>query len=435
MVAGDGSLLGGRYRLRARLAAGGMGAIHVATDEQLGRTVAVKLLRSELSDDPVFVERFRREARAAASLSHPNVATVFDFGEDSGVPYIVMESVDGRDLSRVIREDGPLPPDLAADLAAQIASGLGHAHSAGVIHRDVKPANVMITDGGRVKVTDFGIARALGDSTLTVSGSVLGTAHYISPEQAAGASAGPGSDVYSLGIVLYEMLTGSLPFTGESPVAVAMRHISDEVPAPGDLAEDVPSELDSIVAKATAKDPSDRYGSADEMASALRAWKDTEPLPVSGAKTTSIMTPIYGDRWDPRRVGTIALIVLGALGLIAATFLIARATDQDGTTRGRDRGGNTIDKPAGSPTSEVTEEPGSGDLVIVNLVGQNYKDIEKEIEELGFEVVVIFDKDSEEEKDTIIATDPPEGATLSEGETITLYVSHSKGHGDEKDED
>ncbi len=436
MVAGEGALLGGRYRLGEKLAAGGMGSIHSATDEKLGRGVAVKLLRAELAGDPVFVERFRREARAAAALSHPNVAAVFDFGEDeAGAPFIIMEAVDGRDLARILREEGPLPPETAAEIGAQIASALAHAHSAGVIHRDVKPANVMVTPGQRVKVTDFGIARAVGDSTLTATGSVLGTAHYLSPEQAGGSPAGPRSDIYSLGIVLYEMLTGSLPFTGESAVAVAMRHLSDEVPRPSDLREDVPAEFDTIVSIATAKDPTDRYASAEEMAKALRSWGDTELLPVQGTATTSVLKPIYGDRWDPRKIGTVVLIVLGVLGLLAATLLIARATGgQDDAKRER-RKANAAERSerAGSPSPSVTEPEEDGPIM-EDVLGFDYKEVKKEIEDLGYEVEVVFDDDSEFERDTIISTDPPEGSSLTEGQTITLYVSHSKGHSD-KDED
>ncbi|MGH8881279.1 MAG: protein kinase domain-containing protein, partial [Stackebrandtia sp.] len=253
-----------------------------AEDSRLGRIVAVKQLRDSLAGDPAFVERFRREARAVAALSHPNIAGVFDYGEDEGKHFIVMEHVPGRDLSQVIREDGPLDSDRATSITAQVCDALGHAHAAGVIHRDVKPANIIVTDDGRVKVTDFGIARAVGDTTLTAAGSVLGTAHYVSPEQAGGERVSGASDIYSLGIVLYEMLTGSVPFTGDSPIAVAMRHLSDDVPPPSELQSEVPAHLDDAVARATAKEPTDRFPTAEEMAAALRRTDGGATAPMAG---------------------------------------------------------------------------------------------------------------------------------------------------------
>ncbi|HEU4488041.1 MAG TPA: protein kinase, partial [Actinomycetota bacterium] len=247
-----------RYRLEQRLASGGMGTVYEATDERLQRRVAVKLLKEELADDPLFVERFRREARAVAALSHPNIASVFDYGADGGRDFIVMELLEGTDLAEVLQA-GPLEPGRAAEIAAQACDALAHAHSAGIVHRDVKPANIILVASGTVKVTDFGIARALGDTTLTATGSVLGTAHYLAPEQASGSGAGAAVDQYAMGVMLYEMLTGEVPFSGDSPIGVAMRHVSDEVPAPSSKAPEVPAALDEVVLTATAKDPSDRY--------------------------------------------------------------------------------------------------------------------------------------------------------------------------------
>nr|MDQ3958632.1 protein kinase [Actinomycetota bacterium] len=291
-MVGGPALLGGRYRLGERIAAGGMGTVYTATDERLGRQVAVKVLRDELADDDRFVERFRREARAAASLTHPNVAAVFDYGGDGGRlggtreqsggrlggtrersggrPFIVMELARGRDLAMLLREEGPLAPERAAAIGAQVCDALAHAHAAGLVHRDVKPANVIVDEADAVKVTDFGIARAAGESTLTVTGSVLGSAHYIAPEQASGGQVTAATDVYAAGILLYEMLTNALPFTGESALAIAMRHVSDEVPAPSAVNPRVPEWLDGIVARATAKDPAARWADARDMAEALR---------------------------------------------------------------------------------------------------------------------------------------------------------------------
>ncbi|MGI8520587.1 MAG: protein kinase domain-containing protein, partial [Actinomycetota bacterium] len=259
-----------RYRLEHRLAAGGMGTVYEATDERLNRRVAVKLLKEELVDDPRFVERFRREARAVAALSHPNIASVFDYGADDGRDFIVMELIEGRDLAELLRS-GPLQPSRAATLAAQSCDALAHAHAAGIIHRDVKPGNIIVSDNDRVKVTDFGIARAIGETTLTAAGSVLGTAHYLAPEQASGESAGPAADQYAMGVVLFEMLTGEVPFSGTSPIGIAMRHVSDAIPAPSSIVKEVPAILDEITARATAKAPSERYPDISGMASALRA--------------------------------------------------------------------------------------------------------------------------------------------------------------------
>ncbi|HEV3473701.1 MAG TPA: protein kinase, partial [Actinomycetota bacterium] len=207
----EASPLIGRYRLEERIAGGGMGTVYVATDELLGRQVAAKLLNEELADNPSFVERFRREARSVAALVHPNIATVFDYGEDAGRHFIVMELVRGRDLDRVLADEGALAPERARHIATKVCDALGHAHGAGVIHRDVKPANVIVTQDEGVKVTDFGIARVADDAAMTASGTVLGTAQYISPEQASDHPVGPASDVYSMGIMLFEMLTGRRP--------------------------------------------------------------------------------------------------------------------------------------------------------------------------------------------------------------------------------
>jgi serine/threonine protein kinase len=269
-------MLAGRYVLIERIASGGMGTVYRATDDRLGRTVAVKVLRDELAGDERFVRRFRREARSVAALSHPNIAAVFDYGEDERY-FIVMEFVAGRDLSHLLK-GGPLHPDRAAHIAAQTLNALGHAHRSGVVHRDVKPENIIIVGGvasdpweESVKVTDFGIARMADDSTLTATGAVLGTAHYLSPEQAKGERVGPPSDIYSAGVVLYEMLVGEPPFVGDSPLAVAMRHADQKIPPVAGRKPDVPSSLSAIVARATAKEARARYSSADEMADNLRA--------------------------------------------------------------------------------------------------------------------------------------------------------------------
>ncbi|MGI8984868.1 MAG: protein kinase domain-containing protein, partial [Acidimicrobiales bacterium] len=266
-------VLGGRYRLARHLARGGMAEVYVAEDQLLNRTVAVKVLFPELARDEAFVERFRREARAAASLNHHNVVSVYDFGEDEGSWFIVMEYVEGRTLRDIIRSEGKMDPVRAAALAAEVAAALVAAHARGIIHRDVKPANVLITAGaGTVKVADFGIARAAdARQDLTMPGTVLGTATYLSPEQAQGADVDARTDVYSLGMVLYEMVAGKPPFTGESPVAVAYQQLNEIAPPPSTKNPLVPPALDAVVMKAMAKDPAQRQATAQELREELLA--------------------------------------------------------------------------------------------------------------------------------------------------------------------
>jgi serine/threonine protein kinase len=263
--------LHGRYRIEESIASGGMGSVFAATDTSLQRRVAVKVLRDDLGRDEGFVERFRREAMAAAALSHPNIATIFDYGQDGSRRFIVMELVPGEDLGALLRREGRFGCHRAATIAAQIADALAYAHTAGIVHRDIKPGNIMIEQDDRVKVTDFGIARASGDASLTAAGSILGTVDYMSPEQARGDATGPATDIYSLGVVLYEMLVGVVPFTADSPISVALRHVSEDVPAPSQTDNQVSSELDVVVRRATAKDPHARFATAAEMATALRA--------------------------------------------------------------------------------------------------------------------------------------------------------------------
>jgi len=271
-VAALGDVLGGRYRLVELLGQGGMATIYRATDSQLGRDVAVKVLHREYGRDPDFVARFRQEAQAAASLSHPGIVGVYDFGTDDAGPYLVMELVDGEDLASLLRRNGPLPPRQAARLVAEVARALDAAHDRGIVHRDVKPGNIMLTVGGRVKVADFGIARAWADAGLTLPGTTLGSVHYFSPEQALGEPATAASDVYSLGIVLYELLTGRRPWEGDSAAAVAMARISAPPPLVSEVRPTVPPALEAIDRKALAPDAAGRFASAGAMAAALEAF-------------------------------------------------------------------------------------------------------------------------------------------------------------------
>jgi beta-lactam-binding protein with PASTA domain/predicted Ser/Thr protein kinase len=290
------SLFDGRYRIVRKLGAGGMANVYLAEDQELGRRVAIKILNDRHAGDEQFVERFRREAKNAASLSHPNIVSIYDRGEAEGTYYIAMEYLDGRSLKELILSRGPAPVSVAIDYARQILSALRFAHRNGIVHRDIKPHNVLVDGEGHVKVTDFGIARA-GASQMTEEGSIIGTAQYLSPEQARGTSVDQTSDLYSLGIVLYEMLTGNVPFSGDSPVEIAMKHLSATPRPLTDKRPDLPKALDMVVLRALAKDPASRYQSAEEMDAELE--RVSRGLNVSreteDAATTVLQRPSFGD--------------------------------------------------------------------------------------------------------------------------------------------
>jgi eukaryotic-like serine/threonine-protein kinase len=292
-------LFDGRYRITRKLGAGGMANVYLAEDQELGRRVAIKILNERHANDEQFVERFRREAKNAAGLSHPNVVSIYDRGEAEGTYYIAMEYVEGRTLKDLIRRRGPSPVPIAIDYTRQILQALRFAHRAGIVHRDIKPHNVIVDSDGRVKVADFGIARA-GASQMTEAGSIIGTAQYLSPEQARGAPVDQTSDLYSVGIVLYELLTGTVPFGGDTPVEIAMKHLSQAPAPPSSHRPDVPHDLDLIVLRALAKDPSERYRSAEEMDADLdrvarglgvsSETADAATTVLAGAGTTSAAT-------------------------------------------------------------------------------------------------------------------------------------------------
>src|SRR5919205_139947 len=257
------TLFHGRYRILRKLGTGGMANVYLAEDQELGRRVAIKILNERHANDEQFVERFRREAKNAASLSHPNIVSIYDRGEAEGTYYIAMEYLDGRSLKELIVSRGPAPVNVAIDYIRQILAAVKFAHRHGIVHRDIKPHNVLVDTEGRLKVTDFGIARA-GASQMTEAGSIVGTAQYLSPEQAKGTAVDQRSDIYSVGVVLYELLTGNVPFTGDAPVKIAMKHLSTIPEPPSVKRPEVPRELDLIVMRALAKDPNDRYQSAEE---------------------------------------------------------------------------------------------------------------------------------------------------------------------------
>jgi serine/threonine protein kinase len=271
-MADENRILNSRYRLMERIGAGGMSVVYKAQDLALGRLVAIKVLHESLTGDSAFLERFRKEARAAASLSHPNVVTVHDVGQDGDRHYIVMELVEGDDLKAIIRRWAPLPLEKALDLTVQICQGVGYAHRAGFVHCDVKPQNVLVTSGGRAMVADFGIARVISEATMSRSDLHWGTPHYFSPEQAAGEPATPSSDVYAIGVMRFEMLTGRLPFEAEAPAALALMHIRDDPPLVTDLRPSVPTPVAKIVQKVLAKEPSARYRTAEQLGRILKSF-------------------------------------------------------------------------------------------------------------------------------------------------------------------
>jgi predicted Ser/Thr protein kinase len=358
-------LIAGRYELEQKVGSGGMSKVYKAHDRLLERTVALKILHEHYSQDDEYIERFRREARSVAQLTHPNVVTVIDRGEHEGRQYIVFEYIDGENLKQLVEREGPLPPRQVIELGLQIASALASAHARGVVHRDVKPQNVILTDEGRPKVTDFGIARSSDVESVTLTGTVMGTSEYIAPEQARGELVDFRSDVYSLGAILYELCTGEVPYPGENPVSVAMRHLHEPVPSARAQRPDIPARLDAAIRKAMAKDPAERFGSMDdlivELEASLRALGD-------GAETIVLPAPARprrGRRAARRFVRALVLSVLAlllvgaaAVGAFALAGLFDSSDDGDGPAAGRVlavQALNAYDPPPGDDTEHDDE--------------------------------------------------------------------------------
>lgn len=350
-----GTLLNDRYRLEARIGTGGMSTVYRALDETLERQVAIKLMNREIASDSDQLERFRREARAVAQLSHPYIVGVIDAGEDAGRPYIVFEYVEGETLKERIRRLGGLPIGEAVAYAIEIARALGAAHARHIVHRDVKPQNVLIDEEGSAKVTDFGIARTLDEDGLTQDGRVLGTTDYVSPEQALGHPVSGQSDLYSLGIVLFEMLTGTVPFRGENQVAVAMKHVREELPDVRELRPEVSASLAAVIDHATAKDVRDRYRSDEELIADLEdvlALETARSGHATGEATTVIRTlPRRARKRVPLRVRRPQLLAVFALlaviaALVVVVVVLNRGERGTGTTGDRpgsaSRGGQTV---------------------------------------------------------------------------------------------
>jgi serine/threonine-protein kinase len=305
----EAGMLSGRYETGEKLGTGGMSNVYKATDRILERTVAVKVLAEHLSDDERFVERFKREALAVAKLIHPNIVQVYDTGEDEGRRYIVMEYVDGRSGAQILQRQGPVEPETAAEIGIQACAGLDYAHRRGIIHRDVKPGNLMIVGGpvggGEmiVKLTDFGIARAIEQTRITQVGSVVGTAAYLAPEQVRGEEATPATDVYALGVVLYQFLTGRLPYEGSSLAELAVRQQNEKPLPPSTYNSEVPETLGAAVLRALEGDPNRRYASADELAQGLRLGLEGEDVTLPMEEGTSATRVLGGDTAATRHMG------------------------------------------------------------------------------------------------------------------------------------
>ena len=474
------TVFGGRYELQRRLARGGMADVYLATDTLLNRPVAVKVLFPEYARDETFVERFRREAQAAARLTHGNIVAIHDWGEEFGTYFIVMEYVEGRSLSEVIRAEGPLPPRQAAEIAARVAAALDFAHRHDVVHRDVKPGNIMISTVGEVKVADFGIAQALnaGDRvSLTQTGAVMGTATYFSPEQAQGRTVDQRSDLYSLGCVLYEMLTGVPPFAGETPVAVAYKHVQEPIPPMASHGVAIPAPLVAIVDTLLRKDPEHRYADAADVETDLKrflagqqvgATAAAPVVPRPAVATGAAMPPGPGTV-APRRVGgrgwAVALLILGLVVVALGLFLLSRTLSPTDTTEvivpplvnrtlaeaeelladadltatvTREVNENVAEgvvfdqNPSAGTTVATGAEvalkvsSGVGEVEVPDVVGRTEAEATRILSAVGLGSRSEFRADNNVEEGRVIIQNPPAGSRLARREAVTIIVSSGR---------
>ena len=403
------TVLGGRYELGAPLGQGGMAEVFRGRDTRLGRDVAVKILRPELAGDPTFLARFRREAQASASLNHPNIVSVYDTGDGSGTPFIVMEYVEGRTLRDVLRTQGRMLPQRALEIVADVCAALEHAHEQGIVHRDIKPGNVMLNSQGTVKVMDFGIARAISGSsnTMTQTAAVIGTAQYLSPEQARGEHVDARSDVYSTGCLLYELLTHQPPFTGDSPVAVAYQHVLEDPTLPSTLNPDVEPAVESIVMKAMAKNPGNRYQTAAEMRDDLlraAAGRPVRATPILAAQDTTLLTPAASTAVlgtvPPERRGrrglAYALLALATIAAFVGSMLLIRA---------------------------ILDNKGGGQVAVPEVRNMTRQQAEAVLERAGLDVGDVKEEFSPKPPGTVTDQDPLPNFTVRRGDSVVLTVS------------
>jgi beta-lactam-binding protein with PASTA domain/tRNA A-37 threonylcarbamoyl transferase component Bud32 len=435
-----GSVLGGRYRLVELLGQGGMATIFRATDSQLGRDVAVKVLRPEYGRDPDFVARFRMEAQSVASLSSPNIVVVHDFGMDPAGPFIVMDYVDGEDLATLLRRTGPLSPSRAARIAAEVGRALAVAHSRGIIHRDIKPGNILLAHDGRVQVTDFGIARAIAEAQMTLPGTTLGSVQYMSPEQARGEPATERSDLYSLGVVLFEMLAGRRPFEGDSAASIAMARLTPPVPMPSTYRAGIPPVLEAICRKAMAIDPMDRFSSANAMADALEDDLADRTAGVAGLGVAAAGTAVVAGvaRANPGSPIPYAPDAYAGAGSAAPPPPRPPAPPPLADDRNADGGGAgpwawiagllglAILALVGFLAFKLLtggSTPTADQVVVPNFVGQTLDQAQPLADAKGLIIKATqFVKSNDQPEGTITAQDPGADATVAKGATVNVTV-------------
>jgi serine/threonine-protein kinase len=432
----NGRILGGRYELIENIGEGGMAIVYKARDNKLNRLVAVKVLKKEFADNEDIAQKFKREATAIAKLSDPNIVNVLDVGheEENNIDYFVMEYVNGKTLKDIIIYNGKLGYSTAIDIAIQVAKALECAHKNNIIHRDVKPQNILVTENGDVKVTDFGIAKSSTASTITNTTTIMGSAHYLSPEQAKGTFIDLRSDMYSLGIVLYEMVTGRLPFEGESPVTIALKHIQEEPKAPKDINSSIPESINQLINKAISKDPIKRYQNSRELILDLQKIKENPDVNLGTVNNfddsrTIIMTPIksvekevkekvevttnndFYDEDESNEEEKKEVIInnkkknnklnksLIIIAIIASIFLI------------------------GGGVFALSSLGKSEEIIVPNIVGMNVEDAKKQLESMGLSLEVIDTKNSAKEKDTILESNPKANEVVKKGTAIKVIIS------------
>jgi eukaryotic-like serine/threonine-protein kinase len=453
-----------RYKVLNRIGSGGMADVYCAEDLQLGRRVALKLLYRRFAEDEEFVERFRREASSAAGLQHPNVVAVYDRGEFDGTYYIAMEYLEGRSLKQIVRQEGALDPDRAIDLVVQILKAARFAHRRGIVHRDIKPHNVIVDDEGRAKVTDFGIARA-GASDMTETGSIMGTAQYLSPEQAQGHPVDARSDLYSIGVVLYELLTGRVPFDAESAVTIALKQVSEEPVPPSEFNPAVSDQLEDVVMRALQKDPAYRFADAEEFILALEQAREAGPgtgeytriAPTTGSYPG--LAPVAAleaaDRRNLRWLWWL-LALLALVGIAVGAYLLlmpekvavpdvvgrrsataaqilqnagfepkienvrSDSVPEDRVTTQRPQPGTEANE---GSTVTIIVSSGPGEATIPSVQGDTRASAEKKLEEAGFKVDVRREYSDDVKENRVIETSPPAGSQLEKKSTVTLVVS------------